>query len=51
MSTWMFDNLTGALETGGYSALGGSHYTFIREIPIMSEYYTEARVVGWGDKW
>lgn len=51
MSAWMWDNLPVFVETGGYSALGGTHYTFIREIPILSEYTVETRVVGWGEKW
>lgn len=32
-------------------ALGGSHYVFIKEIPILSEYTIETRIVGWGEKW
>jgi hypothetical protein len=47
----MWDALPIFFETGGYSALGGTHYTFIREIPILSEYTIESRVVGWGEKW
>lgn len=29
----------------------GTHYTFIREIPIFARYELRMRVVGWGDKW
>ncbi|KII83759.1 hypothetical protein PLICRDRAFT_46932 [Plicaturopsis crispa FD-325 SS-3] len=39
------------LRVGGWIALGGTHYTFIREIPIFARYELRMRVVGWGDKW
>lgn len=32
-------------------ALAGSHYIFIKEIPIGSEYTMETRAIGWGEKW
>jgi hypothetical protein len=38
-------------HAGAHCALGASYYTFIKEIPIGSEYVMESRAGGWGDKW
>ncbi|GFZ50334.1 hypothetical protein JCM24511_08091 [Saitozyma sp. JCM 24511] len=38
-------------HAGAHCALGATHYTFIREIPIGSEYVLESRAAGWGEKW
>lgn len=32
-------------------ALAGSHYNFLKEIPMGSEYLMETRIAGWGEKW
>ncbi|GMK58450.1 hypothetical protein CspeluHIS016_0504820 [Cutaneotrichosporon spelunceum] len=37
--------------TGVHMALGASHFQYLREIPIGSQYLMETRVGGWGDKW
>jgi hypothetical protein len=43
--------ITPVLMSGGFLALGASHYVFVREIPMWAGYEMETRVVGWGDKW
>ncbi len=37
--------------TGLHMALGASHWQYMREIPIGSNYLMETRIGGWGDKW
>jgi len=36
---------------GGWSALGGTHYTFHREIPILSSYEMRVSIGSWDEKW
>lgn len=36
---------------GVHMALAGSHYIFLKEIPIGSPYVMETRIAGWGEKW
>lgn len=37
--------------TGLHMALGASHWQYLREIPMGSQYLMETRIGGWGDKW
>ena len=48
---WAIDTLAPSFTTGVHMALGASHYVFIKEIPLGSEYLMETRCGGWGDKW
>lgn len=34
-----------------YAALAASHYVFLKEVPIGSDYVIETRTAGWGEKW
>lgn len=36
---------------GGWAALGGAHYHYIREIPLNASYEIRISVGGWEDKW
>jgi hypothetical protein len=36
---------------GGTVALAGTHYNFVKEIPMGSAYVMETRTAGWGEKW
>ena len=42
---------TAVFPSGSWPGLGGSSYTFIKEIPIGKAYTVEARIGGWGEKW
>lgn len=33
------------------AALAASHYVFLKEVPIGSDYVIETRAGGWGEKW
>lgn len=45
------DAFAPAFVTGGFMALGGSHWLYLKEIPMGTEYVMETRLAGWGDKW
>lgn len=45
------DAFAPAFVTGGFMALGGSHFLYLKEIPMGTEYTMETRLAGWGDKW
>jgi len=36
---------------GGWLALGGSYYNYVREIPIGTDYEIWLSVGGWDEKW
>ncbi|KAG8743798.1 hypothetical protein FRC10_011427 [Ceratobasidium sp. 414] len=36
---------------GGWVALGGAHYHYIREIPVNASYEIRMSIGGWEDKW
>ncbi|KAG8693847.1 hypothetical protein FRC08_008853, partial [Ceratobasidium sp. 394] len=36
---------------GGWVALGGAHYHYIREIPVNASYEIRLSIGGWEDKW
>ncbi|QRW11607.1 glycoside hydrolase family 61 protein [Ceratobasidium sp. AG-Ba] len=36
---------------GGWVALGGAHYHYIREIPVNASYEIRVSIGGWEDKW
>lgn len=36
---------------GGYMPLAGTHYTFLREIPILANYEVRTTVAAWDHKW
>jgi len=38
-------------RAGGWMALGATHYSFLREIPIFSSYEVRVRLAGWDNKW
>lgn len=38
-------------RTGGWMALGGTHYNFLREIPILSRYEVRVSIAAWDNKW
>ncbi|KAI0267896.1 hypothetical protein BGY98DRAFT_1101856 [Russula aff. rugulosa BPL654] len=39
------------VRTGGWIALAGTHFHFIREIPILARYEVRSQIVGWDQKW
>jgi len=39
------------VRTGGWIALAGTHFHFIREIPILARYEIRSQIVGWDQKW
>lgn len=45
------DAFAPAFVTGGFMALGGSHWLYLKEIPMGAQYTMETRLAGWGDKW
>lgn len=45
------DAFAPAFVTGGFMALGGSHWLYLKEIPMGMQYTMETRMAGWGDKW
>ncbi|KAF9645069.1 hypothetical protein BDM02DRAFT_3120809 [Thelephora ganbajun] len=38
-------------RVGGWTALGGTHFSFYREIPMFSNYEIRTNVASWDDKW
>lgn len=48
---YAIDSLSPGFTPGIAMALAGSHFIYIKEIPIGMEYTMETRVIGWGDKW
>ncbi|KAF9017436.1 hypothetical protein BDZ89DRAFT_1074821, partial [Hymenopellis radicata] len=38
-------------EVGGHIALGGTHYMFLKEIPILASYEVRISMATWGEKW
>jgi len=38
-------------RSGGWMALGGTHFTYLREIPMMKEYEVRTSVASWDQKW
>ena len=36
---------------GGWMALEGSYYNYVREIPVGADYEIWLSVGGWGEKW
>ncbi|CAK5266474.1 unnamed protein product [Mycena citricolor] len=38
-------------KTGGWAALAGTHFSYIREIPMLSTYEVRAEVGAWDEKW
>ena len=38
-------------QTGGWTALGGTHFSFYREIPMFSNYEIRTNVACWDEKW
>ncbi|KAI0920202.1 hypothetical protein AcW1_002010 [Taiwanofungus camphoratus] len=38
-------------RAGGWMPLGGTHYNFVREIPILSRYEIRLSVASWDNKW
>ena len=40
-----------ALIAKCFMGLGASHYVFLKEIPLGSQYTIESRFAGWGQKW
>ncbi|KAI0049056.1 hypothetical protein FA95DRAFT_1588454 [Auriscalpium vulgare] len=41
----------GFLRAGGWIALGATHFTFVREIPIFSKYEVRMSIASWESKW
>jgi len=39
------------VRTGGWIALAGTHFHFIREIPMFVQYEIRSQIVGWDRKW
>ena len=48
---WCIEAMAPVFTPNVHMALGASHYVFIKEIPLGSEYVMETRVGGWGEKW
>ena len=48
---WAIDVILPSFRTGIHMALGATHYVFIKEIPLGSEYVMETRAGGWDEKW
>ncbi|EED84611.1 predicted protein [Postia placenta Mad-698-R] len=38
-------------RAGGWMPLGGTHYTFLREIPLLARCEIRVRIVSWDNKW
>lgn len=38
-------------RSGGWMALGGTHFIYLREIPMMTEYEVRSSVASWDQKW
>ncbi|PCH42824.1 hypothetical protein WOLCODRAFT_138078 [Wolfiporia cocos MD-104 SS10] len=38
-------------RAGGWMALGGTHYNFLREIPILARYQVRLSIGSWDNKW
>ncbi|KAH9983048.1 hypothetical protein BJV74DRAFT_777907 [Russula compacta] len=38
-------------RAGGWIALAGTHFHFIREIPMFARYEVRSQIVGWDHKW
>ncbi|KZT67849.1 hypothetical protein DAEQUDRAFT_672424 [Daedalea quercina L-15889] len=38
-------------RTGGWLALGATHYSFLREIPMFSPYEVRMQIAAWDSKW
>ncbi|KAF8648197.1 hypothetical protein AX16_006336 [Volvariella volvacea WC 439] len=38
-------------RAGGWMALAGTHYSFLREIPMFAQYEVRVSVGGWDQKW
>ncbi|TFY66282.1 hypothetical protein EVG20_g4805 [Dentipellis fragilis] len=41
----------GFMRAGGWSALGGTHFQFIREVPMFAKYEVRMSVASWDNKW
>ncbi|KAJ6470256.1 hypothetical protein C8R47DRAFT_1149159 [Mycena vitilis] len=39
------------LRTGGFLVLAGTHFEFIREIPMFTRYEARVSIAAWDDKW
>ncbi|KAJ6572156.1 hypothetical protein B0H19DRAFT_937248, partial [Mycena capillaripes] len=39
------------LRTGGFLVLAGTHFDFIREIPLLTKYEARVSIASWDDKW
>ncbi|ORY24764.1 hypothetical protein BCR39DRAFT_314242 [Naematelia encephala] len=48
---WMLKAMSPAFTPKSHMALASTHFIFIKEIPMGSDYVMESRVGGWGDKW
>ncbi|ORX39109.1 hypothetical protein BD324DRAFT_618540 [Kockovaella imperatae] len=48
---WAIDVILPAFRPGIHMALGATHYVFVKEIPLGSEYVMETRAGGWDEKW
>jgi hypothetical protein len=49
--TWCIEALSPVFTPGVQMAFGASHYVFLKEIPMGSEYFIETKLGGWGEKW
>ncbi|KXN85929.1 Protein THEM6 [Leucoagaricus sp. SymC.cos] len=38
-------------RAGGWLALGGTHFIYLREIPVMQEYEVRSSIASWDQKW
>lgn len=45
------ESLSPGFTPGIFMALAGSHFIYIKEIPMGMEYTMETRAIGWGEKW
>ncbi|KAL7415350.1 hypothetical protein BDY24DRAFT_382617 [Mrakia frigida] len=45
------DLFTPMFSAGGWMALGGADYSFVKEIPALAAYEVEITIAGFGDKW
>ncbi|KAL7423784.1 hypothetical protein Q5752_001368 [Cryptotrichosporon argae] len=48
---YCIDGFAPVYYTGVHTPLAATHWQYLKEIPMGSEYTMETRLAGWGDKW
>jgi hypothetical protein len=47
----LLDSTVAEKGQGGWTALGGTHFSFYREIPVFSNYEIRTNIACWDEKW